>query len=720
MPSKVGIFLFLVLTNLLSLTTEAQCFSWRPQRLSDGQHPQRSGDSSSFLNKQSDQRLSSAYNTALQELQDLESEPLCHRIAARLLVNNCHLLDGQGDAKIHIDSGRAARDFVDSYAASLAICDLERGSFRIPNSCSKFRESVLVKLSVPTVPQLHVSTIEIDECLEGFAQSDSAWNTWVSYRHKALRFCDAARVDHQKDENIFLYQKITKILERLTHDIETDMEERFQSLNRAFNDASQSIENIGPQVQHLRTEMVRASRILRDDLNHAVQDSRDVVRNNLKETQVLHELLELLVRSVQEKTADIALSQEVALQTSTKQLNNEVEILMAVLNTAVSSSVSLQSQVEMTESRSADILEKQSKIEEGMDRLGELAEDLLVKYDNHESRLDKALRKSGQVLELLDAAAASANGIQGYIFGGFGLSGFWPHVLCPVLSLMMGSYGLQPSLVRNIWLLGFDGQKPHSTYHHVISQSTIGVTLAAKLATLYAAGFYNHDEAPLANTHISLWVFIIFSIRLARTRLHNSMNSQNIGRTTFQEMEERHRALQQREEMARRDQEREREQREQRERDRERDRERESNERYQSTPHHSSAGSIPIHQPVASRISGAIHSPGGLLANHNGNPQIPLGNPSGPPLAAFGGPLQSEHNRPVQHGGPNNSNTQPQMFAPMPHAGPPTSTQAAANSVAAVFGGPLQQQPQQQPQEGQRGGQQGAPFITQGQQPILN
>lgn len=209
------------------------------------------------------------------------------------------------------------------------------------------------------------------------------------------------------------------------------------------------------------------------------------------------------------------------------------------------------------------------------------------------------------------------------------------------------------------------------------------------------------------------------------------MNSQNLGPAGYdrdREMDERHRALQQREEMARRDQERERER--ERERDRERDRDRESNERYQSTPHHSTAGSIPIHQPVASRISGAIHSPGGLLANHNGNSQMPLGTSSGP-LAAFGGPLQNEHNRPVQHGGPNNGNTQPQMFAPMPHAtGPPASTQAAASSVAAVFGGPLQQQPQ----EGQRGAQQGAPFnpgaasaahqlpggITQGQQPILN
>lgn len=96
------------------------------------------------------------------------------------------------------DSGRVARDFVDSYAASLAICDLERGSFKIPLACSNFQEAALTKLPSPSKPELHVSTPEIDRCLEGLAQSDSAWNTWVSYRHKALRFCEAARAENEK------------------------------------------------------------------------------------------------------------------------------------------------------------------------------------------------------------------------------------------------------------------------------------------------------------------------------------------------------------------------------------------------------------------------------------------------------------------------------------------------------------------------------------------
>lgn len=141
---------------------------------------------------------SDTYEIALQELRQLESEPLCHRVAARLLVNNCELLEGKDEATVLTDSGRQIRDFVDSYAASLAICDLERGSFVIPKECAKFREPVLGQMPIGNEVYLHVTSTEIDACLSGLGVSDSAWNTWVSYRHKALRFCDAARADNDK------------------------------------------------------------------------------------------------------------------------------------------------------------------------------------------------------------------------------------------------------------------------------------------------------------------------------------------------------------------------------------------------------------------------------------------------------------------------------------------------------------------------------------------
>lgn len=223
------------------------------------------------------------------------------------------------------------------------------------------------------------------------------------------------------------------------------------------------------------------------------------------------------------------------------------------------------------------------------------------------------------------------------------------------------------------------------------------------------------------------------------------MNSQNIhgrnGGAPFdrdRDMEERHRAMQQHEEM-RRDQERERE------------RDREAGDRYPPPPLQSTAGSIPIHQPVASRIAGAIHSPGGLLANHNGAARPPpaahLGGLSGSMTAAsFGGPLQGELGRQMPPGGqPGVAANQHQVFAPMPHSqAPPGASQPAPSSAAGVYGGgPSQQQPQpqllqaQQHQHQQKedllGGNQGgqmlgvAPVgplipgsVTQGQQPILN
>ncbi|KAI0151559.1 hypothetical protein GGR57DRAFT_470702 [Xylariaceae sp. FL1272] len=122
-------------------------------------------------------------------------------------------------------------------------------------------------------------------------------------------------------------------------------------------------------------------------------------------------------------------------------------------------------------------------------------------------------------------------------------------------------------------------------------------------------------------------------------------------------------------------------------------RDRESAERHHrdgyptGTPHHSNAASLQLHQPVASRPQTAIHSPGGLLANHGGaGPPISLGPPSGP-VATFGGPLQAESNRPHQH---NAQSASSQMFGAL--GGPAAAVSTAAGASGALFGGPLQQQ----------------------------
>ncbi|TDZ30323.1 hypothetical protein C8035_v002885 [Colletotrichum spinosum] len=177
----------------------AQAWSWGSENKGlDTVHIMNSHVETPSTKAQSTPKLPDIYTVVIRELQELESEPLCHRNAARLLVNNCQLIDGKDDATMDIDSGRRIRDFVDSYAASLAICDLERGSFDIPAGCAPFRASSLAKLPDPKQPLLHVSPQQIDFCLKGLAKSTSSWNTWVSYRHKSLRFCEAARAENDK------------------------------------------------------------------------------------------------------------------------------------------------------------------------------------------------------------------------------------------------------------------------------------------------------------------------------------------------------------------------------------------------------------------------------------------------------------------------------------------------------------------------------------------
>lgn len=160
--------------------------------------------------------------------------------------------------------------------------------------------------------------------------------------------------------------------------------------------------------------------------------------------------------------------------------------------------------------------------------------------------------------------------------------------------------------------------------------------------------------------------------------------------------------------------------------------ERQRREQYnQSVPQHQNdTRAIPLHQPVASRLPGAIHSPGGLLANHSGPSQgVPLGAPPGPGNA-FGGPLHNDSNRSIQQLNPQNAvaQQQHQMFGPaINHVGPPPPPQVAPNGPPG-FGGPLQpeaaarsmqQMPFGQPVGGGHPAQ-GAPALAQGQQPILN
>ncbi|KAI3553195.1 nuclear membrane fusion protein Kar5 [Colletotrichum abscissum] len=397
-------------------------------------------------------RLPNVYAVAMQELQELESEPLCHRIAARLLVNNCQLLEGKDDATVLTDSGRQIRDFVDSYAASLAICDLERGSFVIPSGCAPFREHALANLPTSKVAQLHVSPRQIDSCLSGLAKSDSAWNTWVSYRHKALRFCEAARADNDKAQSIRLYQRLTEVLSKLSEGVEQELEAHLHGINLRAAETTEQLRQMNPDIDQLRNSLQDLDRYVSQDVMQMVQASNSAMRGGLEDAQNLQQLLTVLLKTVLSSNAEVAASHELALTDFNERTGNEVAAVMAALATATASSTSLHGQLELSHIRAIELAHRQDSLEKGLEKLLDITDDISSKYESHSDKLSHVNQISEDLLDTLDNMASSTSEVRGS-FHRPGWTSWVPYVACPAASLLMGSYGLPPSAVRNLGLI---------------------------------------------------------------------------------------------------------------------------------------------------------------------------------------------------------------------------------------------------------------------------
>lgn len=98
-----------------------------------------------------------------------------------------------------------------------------------------------------------------------------------------------------------------------------------------------------------------------------------------------------------------------------------------------------------------------------MQRLSEIANALTREQEGHHDRLEEAQQQALQVLNTLDSVQATAVTFKSTLIGGFGLTKWWPYVFCPIMTLVVGSYGLPPSAVRNVVLVSV-GEWPWLNY----------------------------------------------------------------------------------------------------------------------------------------------------------------------------------------------------------------------------------------------------------------
>ncbi|KAI1111682.1 hypothetical protein F5Y14DRAFT_303933 [Nemania sp. NC0429] len=452
------VYLQAILLSLFMHGNAASALFWRGR--SDA-HPAGEQDSILEPGRLSSQvvrlgaQLPSSYEIALNELQELESEPLCHRIAARLLVNNCQLLEGKDEATVLTDSGRKIRDFVDSYAASLAICDLERGRFEIPTECAKLREPTLSQLPIQKTARLHVTSGEIDSCLSGLGASDSAWNTWVSYRHKALRFCEAARADNDKAQNIILFQRLTKIMSRLADDVDERIEQRMNDIDLRAREVEQKIDGLSPLLGKLERDLQNTGNIVSHQLLHGIMRSQNQIDSALVNAEHLERMLAVILKGVMDGYAEVATVHDQSLQLMNQRASSETDIVITAMAAAVAATTTLRDEIEASRIQAMDLGSRQDSLEQGMQRLIGISDTLVTNYDVHTNLLQQAQNITNDILDALGETTASATALNEVLSGQRYISSWWLYVWCPVASLVVGSYGLPPSLIRNVFLVIF-------------------------------------------------------------------------------------------------------------------------------------------------------------------------------------------------------------------------------------------------------------------------
>lgn len=89
-----------------------------------------------------------------------------------------------------------------------------------------------------------------------------------------------------------------------------------------------------------------------------------------------------------------------------------------------------------------------------MVRLEGFAHNLSLEHAHHQGSLKQAQSIAGQLMDTLESASSTATTLGTSMSSKLGFGEWVPYIFCPVVSLVMGSYGLPPSTGRNILLIG--------------------------------------------------------------------------------------------------------------------------------------------------------------------------------------------------------------------------------------------------------------------------
>ncbi|KAI2609634.1 uncharacterized protein GGS25DRAFT_530719 [Hypoxylon fragiforme] len=341
----------------------------------------------------------SLYEVARHELRELEFEPLCQQSAARILANNCELLGTKNEATILTTSGRLVRDFVDSLEPT-------SGSELWPFACL-FRGNQVLPL---WLERFFFGIEYLAEDIRRFKHLVDIVEKFTSGLEK-----EGERASQQHESQL---QAATDKFFQNLEDAWADMEARNNNMTEPL---ARMLKENTDALRAQQENTFKMQRMYEEGLKNALEDQARMKSAHERSVEVANQNIESVANAGLERFASIA--------QSLVQFQTELELLRDTLETT---HLSLNQDAQETAA---------------------IIQDTMTKLEQLESTLEQVQNVSVDIQETLEDTAVSAAYVSDSFYRQSPLSSWWPYVWCPAVSLVLGSYGLPPSVTRNVVLV---------------------------------------------------------------------------------------------------------------------------------------------------------------------------------------------------------------------------------------------------------------------------
>ncbi|CAL3962534.1 unnamed protein product [Diplocarpon coronariae] len=277
------------------------------------------------------------YTEALIRLKRLESKPICHRVAAQLLVNNCRSLDGINEQAYQLDSDHIQTHQIETFTAGLTVCEMEHLGLEldIPQSCSAFSSAALFEYARDHKRKLEVSHQQKDDCIKALSHGKGL-GIWLSYRDTAVMFCRAA------DQHILLHKVLAQNMAEFSEGVHADLEIIRMKIKDNARASDSYLKTFFSTANQWTVKLQQAFQSASKNAENIDSRMDSIARN----AHTADHMVKQFVKTVIASTAEVSANQEHALQASTTNMHSQMgeinkimgitEESLAILSTVIS------------------------------------------------------------------------------------------------------------------------------------------------------------------------------------------------------------------------------------------------------------------------------------------------------------------------------------------------------------------------------------------------